>query len=96
MKKNEEESKKLEQTSTPLQKNRYQFDKLHKKHQHEKDMLKLKIGRESEKIKKEKTMTLEQLHHKFKNRKINLENNYKKEISIFSNPVRASNLRYIF
>jgi hypothetical protein len=92
MKKNEEESKKLELTTTPLQKNRIQFDKLHKKHQNEKDLLTLKIEREKEKIKKEKSSVLEQLHHKFKNRKINMENNYKKEISIFSNPVRASKL----
>ena len=55
-------------------------------------MLKAKIEREIQKIKKEKTLNLEQLHHKFKNRKLNLENSYKKEINLTSNPVRASKL----
>ena len=53
-------------------------------------MLNIRIEREIDRIKKDKSTTLEQLHFKFKNRKINLEYGYKKEISLNANPVRAS------
>lgn len=90
LKQNEEEAKKLEKTQTSIQKNRFQYDKLEKRQNQEKDMLKARIEREIDKIKKEKSAYLEQLHHKYKNKKLNLENNYKKEVSIIKNPVRAS------
>jgi hypothetical protein len=92
LKQNEEESKKSEKNQIPLQKNRLQFDKLDKKHLNEKEMLKIKIEREIDKIKMEKMIVLEQLHHKYKNRKLNLENNCKKELSLNNNPVRASSV----
>ena len=88
-KKNEEECKKLEKIKTSSN-NRLQFDKLEKKHKQEKDLLKAKIERELEKIKKEKLLTIDQLHQKFKNKKLILENVYKREINLSVNPVRAS------
>ena len=57
-------------------------------------MLNIRIEREIEKIKKDKSTTLEQLHYKFKNRKLNLEYGYKKEISLNANPVRASKKKF--
>ena len=70
--------------------NRYKLDKLEKRHQNEKENLKIRIERDIGKIKKDKSSTLEQLHHKFKNRKLNLEYAYKKELSLNANHVRAS------
>ena len=95
LKTSEAESKKVEKMQSPLQKNRFQFDRLDKKQQNEKEMIKIKIEREIDKIKKEKMITLEQLHHKYKNKKLNLENNYKKDISLSVNPVRASKFSII-
>lgn len=57
-------------------------------------MLKIKIEREIERIKKEKVTTLEQLHHKFKNRKFNIEDAYKKQLSLQANPTRAKSASY--
>jgi len=77
-----------------LQKNKYHVDKMKQRHKNEKDMLKIKIGREVERIKKEKTATLEQLHYKFKNRKYNLEESYKRQLSLQTNPIRAKSTSY--
>jgi len=94
LKKNEKDAKMIEKTQDPLQKNKYHIDKLSQRHKNEKEMLRIKIEREIERIKKEKVTTLEQLHHKFKNRKLNLEYMYKKQISLQANPIRAKSSSY--
>jgi len=51
-----------------------------------KNVLKARIDKEFDKLNKEKNITLEQIHQKYKNKKLVIENNYKKEVSLNANP----------